>query len=149
MDVGGHAPADLANLCGGAGFQAPGFGCLSQAGADKTAKALADRLAGAAYEVEGVARGSPALVAGKAVRLSCVGDPFEGKYTLTSTRHVVEAGRPYVTHFQSAGLGDRTLLGLASGGRSRARRAAPPSSRASCPPSSPTSRTPTTSGGPR
>lgn len=119
VDDGGHAPAGLAGHCGNAKFQAPGLRSLSQAGAASTAKGLAHRLAGAAYQVEGVARGSPALVAGKAVRLSCVGAPFEGKYTLTSTRHILEPDRPYVTQFQSMGLGDRTLFGLTSGGRSQ------------------------------
>jgi uncharacterized protein involved in type VI secretion and phage assembly len=88
----------------------------TQAETEAAARGLAQRLGGTAYQVEGIARGHPALVAGKAVRLSLLGAPFDGKYTLTSTRQVFEAGRAYVTHFQAGGLGDRTLLGLTSGG---------------------------------
>jgi uncharacterized protein involved in type VI secretion and phage assembly len=112
----GQDPAALAKLCGNAGFGAGAVPYETQAEAEAAAKGLAHRLGGAAYDVEGIARGHPALIAGKAVRLSLVGAPFEGKYTLTSTRQIFEAGQSYVTHFRAGGLDDRTLLGLTSGG---------------------------------
>ncbi|MGH9002624.1 MAG: VgrG-related protein, partial [Acidimicrobiia bacterium] len=116
LDGDGHDPAALAKLCGNAGFQSGGVPYATQADATSAAQGMAARLGGEAYDVEGIARGNPALVAGKAVRLSMVGAPFEGKYTLTATRHVLEAGRPWVTHFRAGGLGDRSLLGLTSAG---------------------------------
>jgi uncharacterized protein involved in type VI secretion and phage assembly len=111
----GPDPAALAALCGNTGFGTGAVPYGTQAETEAAAKGLAQRLGGTAYQVEGIARGHPALVAGKAVRLSLLGAPFDGRYTLTSTRQVFEAGRAYVTHFRAGGLGDRTLLGLTSG----------------------------------
>lgn len=116
LDGSGHDAASLARLSGNAGYQTGTVPYGTQAEAEAAATGLAHSLAGTAYDVEGVARGHPALVAGKAVHLSLVGKPFEGKYTLTSTRHVFEAGHTYVTHFRAGGLADRSLLGLTSGG---------------------------------
>ncbi len=50
-----------------------------------------------------------------AISLSLVGDPFDGKYTLTSVRHKYEATDGYTTAFTVSGRNQRSLLGLASG----------------------------------
>jgi uncharacterized protein involved in type VI secretion and phage assembly len=55
------------------------------------------------------------LRAGTAVSVAGVGRPFEGRYTITASRHVIgPAG--YRTHFTVSGRQERSLLGLASGG---------------------------------
>ena len=87
-----------------------------QAEVDALAKALADQIAGAFAEFEGVARGDPKLRAGKAVSLGLAGDPFDGRYTLTTTRHVFDPDEGYTTLFTASGRQERSLLGLASGG---------------------------------
>lgn len=81
--------------------------------ADGAARALADRVAAAFGTFEGAAAGNPELRAGVAVSLGLAGKPFEGKYTLTATRHVFD-GEGYHTWFASAGSEDASLLGLAS-----------------------------------
>jgi uncharacterized protein involved in type VI secretion and phage assembly len=65
--------------------------------------------------VEGVARGNPALRAGTPVALANVGEPFQGRYTLTSTRHLFSEQAGYTTAFTISGRQDRSLFGLTSG----------------------------------
>jgi phage protein D len=86
----------------------------TQADARALADALAADLGGGAAEVEGVARGNPKLRAGTAVALANVGAPFDGKHTLTATRHVFSPSG-YQTMFTICGRQDRTLYGLAAG----------------------------------
>jgi phage protein D len=111
----GVAPVDLAGKFGSPvhSVEAPFAG---QAEVDALAKALADQIAGAFAEFEGVARGDPKLRAGKAVSLGLAGDPFDGRYTLTTTRHVFDPDEGYTTWFTASGRQERSLLGLASGG---------------------------------
>jgi phage protein D len=111
----GVTPADLAGRFGAPvhSVEAPFAG---QAEVDALAKALADQIAGAFAEFEGVARGDPKLRAGKAVSLGLAGDPFDGRYTLTTTRHVFDPDEGYTTMFTASGRQERSLLGLASGG---------------------------------
>jgi phage protein D len=109
-------PAGLAKTFGGGqhvGVQVP-YG--TQQGVDRAAGALAERIASAFAELEGVARGNPKLKAGVAVSLSLVGDPFDGKYTVTSSRHTYDPEAGYQTAFTVSGRHERSLLGLASGG---------------------------------
>ncbi|MEH1016913.1 VgrG-related protein [Micromonospora sp. CPCC 206060] len=80
------------------------------------AGATADLLGGGCAEIEGVAKGNARLRAGVAVALANVGAPFEGKYVLTSTRHVFSEQAGYTTAFTVSGRSDRTLYGLAGGG---------------------------------
>lgn len=87
----------------------------TKADATAAAESLAAQLGSACVELEGVAKGNPKLRAGAAVTLVNVGDPFAGKYTLTSTRHLFnEAG--YTTEFTVSGRQERSLYGLATGG---------------------------------
>jgi phage protein D len=111
----GVTPAGLAGKFGSPvhSVEAPFAG---QAEVDALATALADQIAGAFAEFEGVARGDPKLRAGKAVSLGLAGDPFDGRYTLTTTRHVFDPDEGYTTQFTASGRQERSLLGLASGG---------------------------------
>ncbi|MBO4209978.1 VgrG-related protein [Micromonospora echinofusca] len=80
------------------------------------AGATADLLGGGCAEIEGVARGNARLRAGAAVALANVGAPFEGRYVLTSTRHVFNEQAGYTTAFTVSGRSDHTLYGLSGGG---------------------------------
>lgn len=80
------------------------------------ATAMGDRIGGGCAELDGVARGNPKLRAGAAVALANVGEPFQGKYTLTSTRHLFSEQAGYTTAFTVAGRADRSLYGLSGGG---------------------------------
>ena len=80
------------------------------------AQALADQIGGACAELDGVAKGNPRLRAGAAVTLTGVAEPFTGKYTLTSTRHLFSDQGGYTTAFTVSGRQERSLYGLVSGG---------------------------------
>jgi len=88
----------------------------AQGEADATAKALADKFGSACTELDGVAKGNPKLRAGTAVTLTGVGQPFSGKYTLTSTRHLFNGEVGYTTEFTVSGRQERSLYGLVAGG---------------------------------
>ena len=77
------------------------------------ANAVAEQIGSAFAEAEGIAVGDPLLRAGAAVSVAGVGHPFEGKYTITASRHVIGAGG-YRTYFTVSGRQERSLLGLAS-----------------------------------
>jgi phage protein D/phage baseplate assembly protein gpV len=111
-------PAGLAGTFDAAGFVATDVPFRTQGEVDAAAKALADQLAGAFAELEGVARGNPKLKAGTAVSLSLAGEPFDGKYTISSTRHVLDAETGYTTRFTVSGRQERSLLSLATPGGS-------------------------------
>jgi phage protein D len=87
-----------------------------QAEVKHAAAALADDVTGSFAEVEIVARGTPKLRAGLPVTLADVGNPFEGKYTVTSARHDFGDGRHYEVWATVSGRQWRSLYGLASGG---------------------------------
>jgi phage protein D/phage baseplate assembly protein gpV len=80
------------------------------------AQALADQIGGACAELDGVAKGNPKLRAGTAVTLAGLGEPFAGKYTLTSTRHQFGDQAGYTTAFTVSGRQERSLYGLVAGG---------------------------------
>ena len=84
----------------------------NQAQVDQAAKALAARIAGSFAELEAVIRGNPEVRAGSAVTLAGVGAPFEGRYTVTSARHVFDPVRGYETWVGVCGQQDRSLFGL-------------------------------------
>ena len=87
---------------------------------DATAAALASRLSGAFAELEGVARGNPKLRAGAAVTLKGAGKPFDGSYTLSSSRHDFSPDTGYLTTFAVSHESERSLYGVAAGANSRA-----------------------------
>ncbi|MFJ8852723.1 VgrG-related protein [Streptomyces sp. NPDC102437] len=88
----------------------------AQAQVDQAAKALAERIAGSFAELEAVIRGNPEVRAGSAVALNAVGAPFEGRYTVTSSRHVFDPVRGYETWLTVSGQQERSLFGLTGGG---------------------------------
>ncbi|MEO3780720.1 VgrG-related protein [Micromonospora sp. B11E3] len=87
----------------------------SDAAVRAVAGALAGDLGGGCAEIEGVAKGNARLRAGAAVALANVGEPFQGRYVLTSTRHVFSEQAGYTTAFTVSGRSDRSLYGLTAG----------------------------------
>ena len=113
----GANPADLARL-----FKAPRLLVAEpprqdQGEVDAAAKALADHVAGGFSELEGTLRGNPMVRAGTAVALVNVGKPFEGKYTVSASRHVFDAETGYTTTITVSGAQNRSLGGLVNGAR--------------------------------
>jgi uncharacterized protein involved in type VI secretion and phage assembly len=88
----------------------------TQDAAGAEAASLADHLAGGFVELEGIARGNPALRAGSAVELAGVSAPFAGKYLLSTTRHEFAAHTGYRTSFRVSNTSERSLFGAASAG---------------------------------
>jgi phage protein D/phage baseplate assembly protein gpV len=111
----GADPAALAKTFGDARYVSGDVPHRSQAEVDTAAKALAEAVAGTFAEFEGVVRGNPEVRAGKAVTVDNLGAPFDGKYTVTSSRHRLDPATGYTTVFTVTGAQDRTLLGLAGG----------------------------------
>jgi Type VI secretion system/phage-baseplate injector OB domain len=62
-----------------------------------------------------VTRGNPKIRAGAAVSIANAGAPFDGKYTVTTSRHHFDQVAGYVTQFAVTGRQERSLFGLASG----------------------------------
>jgi phage protein D/phage baseplate assembly protein gpV len=113
-------PQALAKTFGDPTYVATDVPYRTQAEVDQAAKALADELASGFAEFEGTARGNPKLRAGAAVSIDALGEPFDGKYTITTSRHRFDPLTGYTTSFSVTGRRDRTLLGLASSGRNKA-----------------------------
>ena len=122
--LGGVTPQQLAQGFGNGTFLATDIPHRTQKAAESAAKALAAQIAGAFAEIEGVAKGNPKLRAGTSVSLSGAGVPFEGKYTLSATRHLFCADTGYTTVFTVSGRQERSLYGLAHGGHERGGRRA-------------------------
>jgi uncharacterized protein involved in type VI secretion and phage assembly len=121
----GLTPAQLAEAFGNPTFTATDVPYGETGQVEAASRALAEQLAGVHAQIEGVARGNPRLRAGTPVSLGVTGAPFEGKYTLTMTRHVYDNGE-YLTWFSSTGRQERSLLGLTSGGAATAGQATSP-----------------------
>lgn len=117
-------PTDMAAAFGNPSYVSTDVPYRTQSEVDQAAKALADEMASAFAEFEGVAQGNPALKAGGKVELQDLGEPFDGTYTITSARHRFDPTTGYTTMITVTGKQDRTLLGLASGG-GRSRRTPP------------------------
>ncbi len=109
-------PTDLAHTFGDQVYVAAGVPYRSQAEVDSAASALANDLASAFAEFEGVARGNPALRAGTAFSVTSIGEPWDGKYTISTSRHVYEPTTGYTTAFSVTGTQERSLYGLTAGG---------------------------------
>lgn len=87
-----------------------------QADVRYAAQALADDVTASFAELEVAIRGNPRLRPGVPIALTDVGKPFEGKYTVTSVRHVFGADMHYETWATVSGRQWRSLFGLTSGG---------------------------------
>ena len=114
-------PASLAQNFGSPEYVVHNRPLRSQSDVDDTAKAVAEHLGSSFAEAEGVAVGNTKLVAGTAVSIAQVADTFQGKYTLSRTRHVFD-DEGYRTEFEISGMQDRSTLGLMSLGRDQRRR---------------------------
>ncbi|MFT7838809.1 VgrG-related protein [Saccharothrix sp. BKS2] len=114
-EIPGVDPVALAGKFAAPPFLAAGAH-RTQSAVTAAAAALAAQLGGACAELAGVARGNPELRAGTAVALTNIGEPFSGRYTLTSTRHLFSADVGYTTEFTVSGRQERSLYGLANGG---------------------------------
>ncbi|MEK8144189.1 contractile injection system protein, VgrG/Pvc8 family [Streptomyces sp. M10(2022)] len=112
----GVTAAEVSEPFGEARFVVTDAAYGTQAQVDQAAKALAERIAGSFAELEAVIRGNPEVRAGSAVALNAVGAPFEGRYTVTSSRHVFDAVRGYETWITVSGQQERSLFGLTGGG---------------------------------
>lgn len=108
------SPSELSGAFGSAGHVSVTRPIADQGEADAVAGALAESLASVHAEAEGVALGDPRLRAGCAVSIGHAGWPFDGRYTLTSARHVHDS-RGYRTHLGISGRHDRSLLRLTGG----------------------------------
>jgi phage protein D len=116
--LGATTPASLAATFGSPNYVSVGVPYASQDECDHAAKAIAEEIASSFAAFDGVALGNPALRAGVAVSLGQAGPPFDGKYTLATTRHVYDH-EGYSTWFTVSGSQDRSLLGLAAAGSPR------------------------------
>jgi uncharacterized protein involved in type VI secretion and phage assembly len=117
IEVPGADPVALAKTFGGPPMLAA-TPRATQAEAKAAAEALAARLGSACVELDGVAKGNPKLRAGTAVTLANVGEPFAGKYSLTTTRHLFSDEVGYATEFTVSGREERSFYGLVTGGHS-------------------------------
>lgn len=107
----GASPSSLAAKTGNGAYLGIDVPHRKQDEADLSAKAIAETI-GSAYTVfEGLSVGNPKLRAGTAISIGLLGEPFDGKYTLTQARHCVEPGG-YTTWFSVTGRNERSLLGL-------------------------------------
>jgi phage protein D len=106
-------PADLASRFGDPRHVAVDRPLSSQEEVDESAKAIGEQIASSFAEAEGIARGNPKLSAGASISVGLTGAPFEGLYTITSSRHVFDTDG-YKTHFSFSGRYVRSLLSLAS-----------------------------------
>jgi phage protein D/phage baseplate assembly protein gpV len=118
-------PAQLAATFGGPTYVSVDRPFSTQAEVDAAAHALAEHIAGTFAEAEGVAHGDPTLHAGTPVSVGLAGHPFEGRYTISASRHLFGADG-YKTHFVVSGSQERSLLGLASLGATNASAAGSP-----------------------
>lgn len=110
----GSKPDALAGKLGNPTFLAVEAPRSDQDDATQAAKVIAETIGGSSTVFEGLSVGNPKLKAGTAISIGLLGEPFDGKYTLTEARHTVEADG-YTTWFAVNGRNDRSLLGLASG----------------------------------
>ncbi|WTW99153.1 VgrG-related protein [Streptomycetaceae bacterium NBC_01309] len=124
LDLGVSA-AEVAQPFGTADYVVTDTVYAEQAQVDQAAKALAERITGSFAELEAVVRGNPEIRAGGAVTLAGVGKPWEGRYTVTSSRHVFDPVRGYETWISVSGRQERSIFGLAGGGGGGARSAPP------------------------
>ncbi|MBF9069830.1 VgrG-related protein [Streptacidiphilus fuscans] len=88
----------------------------TQSEVKNAASSLADDITASFAELEVTVRGNPKLRPGVPIALGAVGEPFEGKYTVTGARHSFGDSRHYEVQLTVSGRQWRSLYGLASGG---------------------------------
>lgn len=112
-------PPQLAKAFGDPRYVATDVPHRTQAEVDTAVTALAEEVAGTFAELEGVCRGNPRIRAGTPVTLDGLGPPFDGKYTITTSRHRLDPTTGYTTSLSVCGVHDRSMLGLTGGGGGR------------------------------
>jgi uncharacterized protein involved in type VI secretion and phage assembly len=114
----GADPQQLAATFKSPKYVRPALPFATQSQCEAAATALADRIAGGFVELDGVVRGNPRMRAGCAVALTGLGAPFDGRYTLSATRHDFTP-EGYTTSFTVANASERSLYGVVAGGIDR------------------------------
>lgn len=90
------------------------------------AASVASDVSSALAEIEIGVRGTPELRAGVPLTVAKVGKPFDGKYTITASRHVFGPDQFYETWLTVSGRQDRSIAGLTTGANAPARSARVP-----------------------
>jgi phage protein D/phage baseplate assembly protein gpV len=108
----GAKPTELAGSFKAQPLVATDAPYITQNEVDDAAKALAEQVASGFAELDVMLQGNPKVRAGTAVTLNGTGKPFEGKYTVSASRHVFDPEIGYTTRATVSGAQDRTLLGL-------------------------------------
>jgi phage protein D len=116
----GHAelatkPTQLAEKFGSKTLFVTNESVATQEEADALAKAKADQVGSAGFEATAVCTGNAGIRAGSTISISGVDTPFEGKWTVSSTRHDFGNGT-YKTIAECSGRQDRSLSGLVANG---------------------------------
>ncbi|SES29839.1 Uncharacterized conserved protein, implicated in type VI secretion and phage assembly [Lentzea xinjiangensis] len=93
----------------------------TQAEATRAARSLEASTSAGFGELEAVVTGNPKLRAGDPVTLTNSGQDFDGAYTVTAARHVLEPETGYYTTLTVSASYDRSLAGLVTGGNAPAR----------------------------
>jgi phage protein D len=109
-------PTGLAATFGNPVYVATDVPYRSQAEVDAAAEALAEGISASFAELEGLARGNPELRAGTAIAVVDLGEPFDGKYTITSSRHAYDPQTGYTTSISVSGRQPRSLFSLTGNG---------------------------------
>jgi len=89
-----------------------GAGAGAQQPQDKLAETIAARIAGGFAEVEAQILGNPRIRSGIAIRMRGFGAPFDGRYTVTESRHEFSSEQGYTTTLTVSDTSDRSLLGV-------------------------------------
>jgi phage protein D len=98
-------------------------GSAASPAAEGAAKGLAEHLGSTFAEAEGFTYGNPKIQAGQAVTIAGVPDEFAGQWVVTNALHsFIPAEGGYRTDFVVSGRHDRSMLGLASVGRTNGAR---------------------------
>lgn len=113
---GGATPAKLAAASKGKQVRIARPDLQTQGETGALAKAVANGLGDTSTELTAVAMGHPDLKAGAAVSIGLAGEPFDGKYILSSARHIYDADEGYRTEVVVSPGSDRSLYGLTHAG---------------------------------
>ncbi len=93
----------------------------TQAEATRAARSLEASTSAGFGELEAVVTGNPELRAGDPVTLTDFGKDFDGAYTVTAARHVLDPEAGYYTTLTVSSSYDRSLAGLVTGGNAPVR----------------------------
>ncbi|HEY4410960.1 MAG TPA: VgrG-related protein, partial [Acidimicrobiia bacterium] len=94
--------------------------------ANGLATALAQRATAEQAIAKGETLGDPDLRPGAAVKIEGLAESLCGTYQLTRVEHVLAAGQPYLTRFESGGAHDHGLVDLLGGGQRPSGGVSPP-----------------------